>query len=57
MTDDNPRREKPSKIRREIIKHIDKEKVTEIGNRTSAIHTAINHAKSNEIILIAGKRS
>ena len=55
VTDDNPRREKPSKIRREIIKHIDKEKVTEIGDRTSAIHTAINQAKSNEIILIAGK--
>ena len=55
MTDDNPRREKPEKIRKEIIKHIDKEKVTEIGNRTSAIHTAINQFKSNEIILIAGK--
>ena len=34
VTDDNPRREKPKLIRKAIIKHIKKEKVVEVGNRT-----------------------
>ena len=55
VTDDNPRREKPEIIRKAIIKHIQKEKVTEIGNRSSAIHSAIKQSCPNEIILIAGK--
>ncbi len=55
ITDDNPRGEKPKLIRNAIIKHIKKEKVTEIGNRTSAIHLAIKESQPNEIILIAGK--
>ena len=55
ITDDNPRGEKPKLIRKAIIKHIKKEKVTEIGNRTSAIHSAIKESQPNEIILIAGK--
>ena len=55
VTDDNPRNEKPSKIRKEIIKNIKKEKVFNIGGRTSAIHSAIKQSKPNEIILIAGK--
>ncbi len=55
VTDDNPRREKPEKIRKAIIKHIKKEKVIEIGNRTLAIHSAIKKSNANEIILIAGK--
>ncbi len=55
ITDDNPRREKPEIIRKAIIKYIKKEKVTEIGNRSLAIHSAIKQSKPNEIILIAGK--
>ena len=55
VTDDNPRREKPEIIRKAIIKHIQKEKVTEIGNRSSAIHSAIKQSSPNEIILVAGK--
>ena len=55
VTDDNPRREKPGTIRKAIIRFIKKEKVIEIGNRTSAIHSAIKLSNSNEVILIAGK--
>ena len=55
VTDDNPRREKPKLIRKAIMKHIKKEKVIEVGNRTSAVHLAIKNSISNEIILIAGK--
>ncbi len=55
VTDDNPRGEKPEVIRKAIIKHIRKEKVIEIGNRSSAIHSAIKQSNPNEIILIAGK--
>ncbi len=55
VTDDNPRKESPKSIRKAIIKHIKKDKVFEIGNRTSAIHTAIKKSQPSEIILIAGK--
>ena len=55
VTDDNPRREKPKLIRKAIMKHIKKEKVIEVGNRTSAVHLAIKNSIPNEIILIAGK--
>ena len=55
ITDDNPRRENPAAIRKSIIKYIKKDKVIEIGNRTTAIHTAIRQSNPNEIILIAGK--
>ena len=55
ITDDNPRREKPSLIRKEIIKHINKNKVIEIGNRTFAINYALKKSNPNEVILIAGK--
>ena len=55
VTDDNPRNERPETIRQAIIKHIKKEKVTEIGNRTLAIHSAIKNSGPKEIILLAGK--
>ena len=55
VTDDNPRNEKPETIRKEIIKHIKKEKVYEIGNRTLAIKSAVKQSRPGEIILIAGK--
>ena len=55
ITDDNPRNENPKKIRRELSKHIDKNKVINIGNRAQAIKQAIKNANSHELIIIAGK--
>ena len=55
VTDDNPRNEKPEKIRNEILAHIKNKNCFNIGNRTVAIKTAIKNADPNEIILVAGK--
>ncbi len=55
VTDDNPRNEKPEKIRREIIKNIYNNNCFNIANRAKAIKTAIKNAEPNEIILVAGK--
>ena len=55
ITDDNPRKESPSKIRNMLVKHIQKDKVFNIGNRYAAIKKAIITAEQNEIILVAGK--
>ena len=55
ITDDNPRKEDPKKIRNEIKKKISINKCFDIGNRTKAIEKAINNAEPNEVILIAGK--
>ena len=55
VTDDNPRNEKPEKIRNEIIKNIKNINCFNIGSRKKAIESAIKNAESNEIILIAGK--
>ena len=55
VTDDNPRRESPKKIREMIIKKLKKANYLEIGNRSKAIKTAIQNSEPGEIILIAGK--
>jgi len=55
ITDDNPRKENPKKIRNEISKYISRNKVFNIGNRALAIRRAIFNADSQETILIAGK--
>ena len=55
LTDDNPRWEKPHKIRSEIKKRINKKKLYEIPSRKKAIHEAIKNLKSSEILLITGK--
>ena len=55
VTDDNPRSEKPEKIRKEIIRHIKNKNVFNISSRDKAIKAAITGAEPNEIILIAGK--
>ena len=55
ITDDNPRNEDPKKIRNDLLKHINKNKVQNIGNRSRAIRKAIQSADPQEIILIAGK--
>ncbi len=55
ITDDNPRKEDPRKIRIAISKNISKNKLFNIGNRSLAIKKAIHSANPDEIILIAGK--
>ncbi len=55
ITDDNPRHENPSKIRRDIKKGIKNKKFLEIGSRSKAILKAINDLKTGEILLVAGK--
>ena len=55
VTDDNPRNEKPEKIRNEILKRINNNNCFNIGNRINAIKTAVLNAEPNEVILIAGK--
>ena len=55
VTDDNPRNENKSKIRKQITKVIDKHKVKEIPNRKKAIIYALRNSCPYEIILVAGK--
>ena len=55
VTDDNPRSEKPEKIRDEILSNIKNKNCFNISSRTVAIKTAIKNADPNEIILVAGK--
>ncbi|OUW62271.1 MAG: UDP-N-acetylmuramoyl-L-alanyl-D-glutamate--2,6-diaminopimelate ligase [Pelagibacterales bacterium MED-G40] len=55
VTDDNPRRESPKKIRKMITQKLKKTNYLEIGNRRKAIKTAIQKSEPEEIILIAGK--
>ena len=54
VTDDNPRNENASKIRKSIIKGC-KRNAKNIGNRKKAIQLAIKNLKQNQILLIAGK--
>ena len=55
LTDDNPRLEKPSQIRKDIKKGIKKQKVFEYPNRAKAISEAIKQLNTGEILLVAGK--
>ena len=55
ITDDNPRNENPQKIRAQLLKFITKIKAFNIGKRELAIKKAIQNAKPDEIILVAGK--
>ena len=55
VTDDNPRNENPTKIRKEIIKNLNGSNYFNIGNREDAIREAVMNAEPNEIILITGK--
>ena len=55
LTDDNPRNENPSKIRKDIKKGINKNKIQELPNRKKAIHKAIMSLNTGEILLVAGK--
>ena len=53
ITDDNPRNENPSKIRKNILKHCPR--AIEISDRRKAIKLAIKELKMNEILIVAGK--
>src|SRR5210317_908206 len=55
LTDDNPRLEQPSKIRKDIKRGIKKQKVLEYSNRAKAIIEAIKNLNTGEILLVAGK--
>jgi UDP-N-acetylmuramoyl-L-alanyl-D-glutamate--2,6-diaminopimelate ligase len=53
VTDDNPRSEEPSEIRRAIMKEA--RGAVEIGDRTEAVRTAIRNLKQGDVLLVAGK--
>ncbi len=53
ITDDNPRHEEPSQIRRELVAACPK--AEDIGNRAYAIHKAVRMAGEGDIVVIAGK--
>ncbi|WP_135080208.1 UDP-N-acetylmuramoyl-L-alanyl-D-glutamate--2,6-diaminopimelate ligase [Terasakiella sp. SH-1] len=53
VTDDNPRSEDPTDIRREIMTACPT--ANEIGDRQEAIDTAINALSDGDVLLIAGK--
>ena len=53
VTDDNPRSEKPSEIRRAILAAAPK--AIEIGDRRAAIRAAIAELRRGDVLVIAGK--
>ena len=55
LTDDNPRQESPSKIRKDIKKGIKKGEITEISNRKKAIAKAISNLNTGNVLIVAGK--
>ena len=55
LTDDNPRNENSSKIRKDIRKGIKKNKIQELPNRKKAIFQAIKGLNTGELLLVAGK--
>ena len=55
VTDDNPRKEQPENIVKEIVAGITKNNYQIIHNRAHAIHTGLNMLNNYDILLIAGK--
>jgi len=55
LTDDNPRNERPKKIREDIKRGIKKHKVIEISNRKEAIVKAISNLNTGNVLIVAGK--
>ena len=58
ITDDNPRNENPSKIRKEMTKNlreIDKKNIKEIADRKKAIQYSIKLLNKNDFLVITGK--
>ena len=55
ITSDNPRSEEPELIIKDVIQGIDKDNFIKITSRYEAIEKAINIAKKDDVIVIAGK--
>jgi murE/murF fusion protein len=55
LTDDNPRKENPKKIRSQINKSISVSKLHEIPNRSNAIKEAVLNLNTGDILVVAGK--
>ena len=55
LTDDNPRKENPKKIRSEVKRLINNKKLYEIASRSKAIKEAVLNLKTGEILVVAGK--
>ena len=55
LTDDNPRNENPSKIRKDIKKGFKKVKFQEFSSRKKAIYNAVMRLKTGDLLLVAGK--
>jgi UDP-N-acetylmuramoyl-L-alanyl-D-glutamate--2,6-diaminopimelate ligase len=56
VTDDNPRREEPSEIRKEILAGCTPgPHLREIGDRAKAIETGIENMREGDVLVIAGK--
>ena len=55
LTDDNPRNENPSKIRKDIKKGIRKKEIQEFSDRKKAINEAVMNLTSGDLLLVAGK--
>jgi murE/murF fusion protein len=55
LTDDNPRKENPKKIRSSIKIKINQSKIFEISDRSKAIKKAIFDLKIGDILIVAGK--
>jgi UDP-N-acetylmuramoyl-L-alanyl-D-glutamate--2,6-diaminopimelate ligase len=55
VTDDNPRSEDPQAITRAIVEGIKSRGVRVIHDRGEAIGAALNEARAEDIVLIAGK--
>ncbi|MBA1339874.1 MAG: murE/murF fusion protein [Pelagibacterales bacterium] len=55
LTDDNPRKENPRKIRSEIKKSINRSKLHEISSRSNAIKEAIENLNTGGVLVVAGK--
>ena len=53
VTDDNPRSESPSSIRKDILAGCSK--AEEVSDRNKAINYAISKLQKNDFLLIAGK--
>jgi UDP-N-acetylmuramoyl-L-alanyl-D-glutamate--2,6-diaminopimelate ligase len=55
ITSDNPRTEDPLEIINDVVKGIGAQKFEIIADRTSAIKRAIEIARKDDVIVIAGK--
>jgi len=55
VTSDNPRTEEPMAIIRDILQGMDENSCIVLENRPKAIHYAMDIAKKNDIIVLAGK--